>query len=132
MNFLANECLPQFMINVVQALGHDVQDFKREKPQDRRVADHELAALALQRGRILLTQDSAVRHGHWQVTPDHPGIITIRVKNRDMAFLTRLLKGCLASLDENLLRGNIAVLRRDQIVLFSQNQPRQAIPLRLP
>ncbi len=129
MQFIANECLAQFIINLVRALGHDVQDFKREKREGQKVPDRDLALIARQRGRILLTQDSAAQHGHWQLAPDDPGIITIRVKNRNMAFLSQLLQRSLALLDEHRLQGTIAVVRLNRIDLQKQGQPRSSIPL---
>lgn len=76
MNFVADECVAQEIVTRLRAEGHDVYSVRE---QDRGIDDPSVLSLAVQAGRVLLTQDHDFGELVYRQSLTHRGIVLIRL-----------------------------------------------------
>lgn len=76
MNFVADECVAQEIVTRLRADGHDVYSVRE---QERGIDDPSVLSLAVQMGRVLLTQDHDFGELVYRQNLHHRGVMLVRL-----------------------------------------------------
>ena len=116
MRFLVDAQLPARLAPRLAELGHDVVHTS-SLPDGNRTTDQQIAALADQDGRIVVTKDAVFRNSRLlRGSPARLLIVaTGNIRNDD---LLNLVESRLAEIDEAFAQGDHVELRRDAVVSY--------------
>jgi len=114
--FLVDAQLPARLAPLLAELGHDVVH-TCSLPDGNRTTDQQIAALADQDGRIVVTKDAVFRNSRLlRGSPARLLIVaTGNIRNDD---LLNLVESRLAEIDEGFAQGDHVELRRDAVVSY--------------
>ena len=79
MNFLLDENFPKSIIGKLEALGHQVSDFRKEGEEG--ADDEQVIELAIAHQAVILTTDRDFFHTLSAQYPNHYGIVVIALKH---------------------------------------------------
>lgn len=117
MTFLLDENFPKAATSVLEALGHEVLDFRIEGEPGS--SDVEVMAFAIDRQATELTTDRDFFHTISAVFPNHCGIIVIALKRPTRDAILDRLKWLLAEVSSSDLNGRAFQLRDRAWMAFS-------------
>ena len=108
MRILIDENLPDDLVGVLRALGHDVAHVYTKQLGSR--PDAELQKFAEAEDRLLITLDTRFADARNFSPGQHPGIVLVRIKGADYLTILATVRNAFAGADPESWRGCIVVI----------------------
>jgi predicted nuclease of predicted toxin-antitoxin system len=108
MRILIDENLPDDLIGVLRALGHDVEHVYTTSLGSR--PDSVVRKFAAEADRFLVTLDTRFADARTFITGTHPGIALVRIKDADYPRIIQTVREAFATNDVESWRGCIVVI----------------------
>jgi predicted nuclease of predicted toxin-antitoxin system len=109
MRFLLDENFPKAVIPVLEAMGHEVEDFRLIGSIGS--PDGEIVRLAKERSSVILSTDRDFFHTLGQDLDTHCGIIVVAVKQPTRAAIVSRIEWFIASVGLHRVEGRVFQLR---------------------
>lgn len=120
MRFLVDAQLPVRLALRLRELGHDVVHTS-SLPDGNRTTDQQVASLADQYGRIVITKDADFRNSHL-LTGSPAKLLVVATGNIGNDDLLVLVESRLPDVEEAFVRGDLVELRRETLVFYPRAQ----------
>ncbi len=109
MRFLLDENFPKAVIPVLEAMGHEVEDFRVLGAIGSQ--DSDIVRLAKERSAVILTTDRDFFHTLGQDLPGHCGIIVVAVKQPTRAAILSRVEWFIEHIGLHRIQGRVFQLR---------------------
>jgi predicted nuclease of predicted toxin-antitoxin system len=109
MRFLLDENFPKAVIPVLEAMGHEVDDFRLLGTIG--APDNEIVRLAKERSAVILTTDRDFFHTLGQNLSEHCGIIVVAVKQPTRAAIVSRIEWFIEHIGLHRVQGRVFQLR---------------------
>jgi len=112
MKFLADENIYEEIVEFLRKSGHDIEDLKELRKFG--IADEEVLKLAIEKKRMLVTQDTDFADLRF-LPRKNPGLIVIRVKPATIENITLALGDLLKRIKPTRFKNSLVILEEDKI-----------------
>jgi len=109
MRFLLDENFPKIIIPILEAIGHEVDDYRLIGTIG--AHDSEIVRLAEERSAVILTTDRNFFHTLGQDLPGHCGIVVVAIRQPTRAKIISRLEWFIANIGLDQVHGRVFQLR---------------------